>query len=95
MLNDLSPYDIHSLLGWRELGRILTLAKVKEVSSGRNLITGHDSDKEVSSGKYLTLVYNMEVGSGRNFNLRMKQKKYTSGKILGWTRKWAQIFWSF
>ena len=32
----------------------------KEVSSGRNLTSGHD--KEVSLGKHLTLGYNREVG---------------------------------
>ena len=43
----------------------------KEVSSGRNLTLGHN--KEVSFGKNLTSGCNREVGKGRNFSLRVEQ----------------------
>ena len=51
---------LYKLYLWRATWQESDIGPDKEVSSGRNLTSGHD--KEVSLGKHLTLGYNREVG---------------------------------
>jgi hypothetical protein len=67
---------------------------VKDKEMGFRQESDNSHDKEVSSGRNLTLGHDKKVSFQKSLTLGYKRSR-VQARFWAWTRKCAQVFWSF